>query len=348
MLQLQKVGPVEITRIYFQVMASIHTRQELLVHLAKRGDASAFYSLAAAGARAAYVSLRNAGKDHAETMALLEPFFRKLQTAFMRKPNDISFDEWYDAIQKRYLPREAFVQEDADGGERVREEVPPDDISRFESQMMLVLQRNSSRTLRGKNCSPIINGLSFINSHRVLKIPIAAAVFLIALCAVLYAWLTFANADLTISVTRAHAGSHIELPLAVNRVLFGAHAVWNYPEARAGALKNPVTAADSALTTLPQKSLVPDSIPRSSPFGKNVSFRVRSSSTGVRAAKKKSPLVARMPQSDTFSSSVPRSQMPVSGLEPVKTSHSPNEDAVVPSQKVTQPSNALDSSTTPP
>jgi hypothetical protein len=329
-------------------MASIRTRQELLIHLAKRGDASAFYSLAAARARAAYVSLRNAGKDHGETMALMEPFFRKLQTAFMGKPKDISFDEWYDAMQKRHFPREAFVQEDTGGGERVRKVVPPDDISRFESQMMLILQSNSSRSLRGKNCSPIMSGVSFINSHRVLKIPIAMAVFLIALCAVLYAWLTFAKADLIISVTRAHASSHIELPLAVNRVLFGANPVQNYPEARAKGPRNLVTAADSARTTLPQESLVPDSIPRSSPSVRNVSLPVRSSSPAVRAAKRKLPSVARRPPSDSVSSRLSRTQMPVAEDEPANSSRSPDKGTVLQPQQGTQPSTPLDSSITPP
>jgi|GEM_PF-2248822 hypothetical protein len=327
-------------------MGPIRTRQELLVHLAKRGDAAAFYSLAAAGARSAYVSLRNAGKDHGEAVALLAPFLRRLHAAFMRRPKDIPFDAWYGAVQRKHLPSEAFVLEGAGGA--TKGAIPDDEISRFESQMMLVLQKNSSTSLRGGSPSPLRGGLSFVSSHRLLKTAIAAAVFLIAVCAVLYAWLTFAKADLTISVTTARASSRLELPLAVNRVLFGARAIRNYPEARTGNPKNPATAADSGRTALPQRSFVPDGVPKSLPPVRNLSLPARTPNTGGRATKRKSLPAARTPQPDSLTSSLPRNQMSVPGSEPVRSSSSQDKSAASPPQQGTQPSATLDSSTTPP
>ncbi len=325
-------------------MGPIRTRQELLLHLAKRGDAAAFYSLAAAGARSAYVSLRNAGKDHGEAMALLVPFLRRLHAAFMGKPKGIPFDAWYGAVQRKHLPGEAFVQEGAGGA--TKGAIPDDDISRFESQMMLELQKDSSTSLRGGSNSPLRNALSFVSSRRLLKIAIAAAVFFIGVCTVLYAWLTFAKADLTISVTTARASSHIDLPLAVNRVLFGASAIRNYPKERTD-LKNPVTAADSEPKALPQKSFVPDSVPKSSPPVRNLSLPARSTNTGERA-KRKAPSAYRIPPSDSITSSLPRNQMSVPGSESVKSSSSQDKGAASPPRQETQPSATLDSSTTPP
>src|SRR5271157_128444 len=153
-------------------MDSINTPEELLAHLAARGDPTAFATLVASRARAAYVSLRNAGKSHADALEVLEPFLRKLHTAFRRKPEHVSFEEWYGNQMKRHL-RGGLNSGEGVENTPVPETVAAADLSDFESQMRLALQRNYGRMMAGGGAAAG-RIVSFVNARSLLKAGAAA------------------------------------------------------------------------------------------------------------------------------------------------------------------------------
>jgi hypothetical protein len=225
-------------------MAPIQTTEELLVHLAEGGDPSAFQTLVGHNALSTYVALRSLGKNHAEAMTLMVPFLKKLHSAFVGKSLDASFDEWYNTQRKKLLPRDLLPQEDA-GAEAVIETIPPGDVAHFESQMRLALQRNYSRMFRAGGRSGIGRTVYFVASHRILRAAILTCAVLVVAGAALCAWLTLASATVTVTFSKADLRHSIELPKAVNGLMFWSR---NVHESSTYFLSDSTKAADSART----------------------------------------------------------------------------------------------------
>jgi hypothetical protein len=204
-------------------MPSIQSHQELLEHLAKNGDPSAFYTLTAPYAHSTYVSLRNAGKSHTEAMSILGPFLKKIYQDYMVNIESATFESWYEAHLAKDLAAFSDFKKNA-LGTTVPDTVPPKDISHFESQIRLVFQRNYSKALRAKNRLVYRQGVSYINSHVFLKFGLITVLFLILLAA-LFISLTVAHIDVSISISSGAATRTLSLPSAVNHLLFPQKAI---------------------------------------------------------------------------------------------------------------------------
>jgi hypothetical protein len=132
-------------------MHSIHTHQELLYNLAREGDPSAFYTLVAQFANAAYITERNSGKNHKEALMILIPFIKKAYQNFISTVHQVTFDVWYREFKRKYfhsvLDRPAHRE--APDAEEISE-IPMSDINHFGAIIEIVLQRQYGKIRRSK------------------------------------------------------------------------------------------------------------------------------------------------------------------------------------------------------
>ncbi len=247
-------------------MSRITTSQDLLLHLAGRGDPSAFNTLVSRLALSTYVSVRHGGKTHAEAMMSLVPFLRKLHSAFLEKPAKESFDEWYEAQQKRLLPKDVRYGEDNES-EAVLEAIPPSDVSHFESQMRLVFQRNYSARIHSQGGSFFGKIFSFVRFNVLVKTVLSLAAVVTVIAAGLIAALDLSKSTLTVTFSRAGAHRTIELPQAIIALEFWSREARNGPTGFRSAWGLPVdssgfasavrhVAVDSASAPVPPKRIV--------------------------------------------------------------------------------------------
>ena len=308
-------------------MTGIQTPEELLAHLAARGDPTAFATLVGSRARAAYTSLRNAGKSHADATTVLLGFFRKAHTAFRGKPGNVSFDEWYNGRVKNLLPRGVNIGEGTEGAPS------PDaftaaDLSDFDSQVRLALQRNYGGMLRsgGAAAGRIV---SFVNARSLMKAGAAALITLAATAAGLYCWMIFAHASVTVIVSKAGRPSNVELPLAINRRLFPSRPVVNPPDSHVVKSENAALAADSQHAVHAGPAVAGDSLPAQKPVGKTISERLSAGNPAPLAGKRRLPARKRVAvPADSLGAAGGSMGTPSSSGEIKKTLSQPAEPAL--------------------
>jgi hypothetical protein len=261
-------------------MADIQTPEELLVHLAARGDPSAFGTLVASRAYSSYISLRNAGKSHTDATAVLVPFFRKIHTAFRRKSEQVPFDEWYRAQTKRHLGGGVNIGE---GTEKtpVPDSFPAADISDFESQVRLALQRNYGR-MTGRAGAAAAGVISLVNARILLNAVIAAVITLAVAAAGLYGWLSLTHDSLTITVVKSGLRRSIELPADISVLFFRPHTVTNQQNSHVALPGSGTQPADSqpaaqstAVNTIVPKQPATKIITQGPPAGNPASLKER-------------------------------------------------------------------------
>jgi hypothetical protein len=199
-------------------MSLIRSHQDLLVQLARNGDPSAFYTLAAPLGLSTYFSLRNSGKTHTESMNIIVPFLKKIHKKFLTAFVAAPFEMWYDVQKKRHLS----VSEDtfeAASNENSIEKIPPLELSHFESQMKLVFERNYSKFRHGKKRSFIDRFFYLYKSHPAYKILVPVCIILIGVIAV-YVLLSLINVAVTISVSSPKFKYSASLPTDINKRFF--------------------------------------------------------------------------------------------------------------------------------
>ena len=216
-------------------MHSVHTHQELVYSLARSGDPSAFYTLVAQFANAAYIAERNSGKSHKEALSVLIPFMKKAYQNFVSTIHQNPFDIWYRDYKKKYfhatLNRHAPAPppEDADF-----ENIPMTDVAHFGAIVDLVLQRQYGKYRRAKK-NRIVQRLAmqFMQLHWILK---TAFIFALLVMGMVIALSMLALSKQQLMVTFLSRDSHHSV-------------VFPFPETSSGAwekLSNDKPVADSS------------------------------------------------------------------------------------------------------
>ena len=273
-------------------MTGIQTPEELLAHLAARGDPTAFATLVGSRARAAYTSLRNAGKSHADATTVLLGFFRKAHTALQENRGMFPLTNGTTARVKNLLPRGVNIGE-RNRGRAVARRVPGGRHVRFDSQVRLALQRNYGGMLRsgGAAAGGIV---SFVNARSLMKAGATALITLAATAAGLYCWMIFAHASVTVIVSKAGRHSSVELPLAINRRLFPSRPVVNPPDSHVVKSENAALPADSQHPVHAGPAVAGDSLPAQKPVGKTISERLSAGNPAPLAGKRRLPARKRV------------------------------------------------------
>lgn len=223
-------------------MASIRTPEELLNHLAARGDTTAFATLSASQARAAYVALRRKGKNHADAMAVLVPSFKKIQSSYKTKPRDVPFDDWFGTQLRRRLPDGLSVET---GATAAPGELSGDDLADFERQLRLTLLRNRDRAKAGGCTSVHGKPLFFSNARSFLGAAAAAAFLFAAAAAGLYLWLSLTHVAITVTESTPDGRRRtIDLPADINLLFSHPQAARDIPSLPAVAPKNERTTTE--------------------------------------------------------------------------------------------------------
>lgn len=224
-------------------MARITTSEELLKHLAARGDPSAFHTLVANHALSSYVIVRNSGKNHEEAVDVIIPFLAKLHSAFLGNQAGLSFAEWYDARRKRFLPND-LQSRDEEGAEAFLEAIPPEDIARFDECIRVAFQRNSSAHARPKGGFFLGRMLATsVTSNRILRTAIVVAVVIMAACAALCATLACMHASLSLAFSKDSHLFTVELPGAIP----GFHRFGQQADSRPSQLRGDIVEDSTAI-----------------------------------------------------------------------------------------------------
>jgi hypothetical protein len=159
-------------------MDPIRTHQELLLDLAGSGDPTAFYTLIAQYASAAYIVERNAGKSHKEALSLLIPFIKTAYQDFIKTSPHKAFDIWYREYKRNYFAsaqessEEVNLSEKSDFGN-----IPMADIAHFDRILELILQRKYGKIQR------VWNGRLVGKSRRFIRL-IKTAALIVSICIV--------------------------------------------------------------------------------------------------------------------------------------------------------------------
>jgi len=148
-------------------MHPVHTHQELLYSLARDGDPSAFYTLVAQFANAAYIAERNLGKSHKEALSVLIPFMKKAYQNFVTTIHQNPFDVWYRDYKKKYY---ATLDRPSPAADADFESIPMADITHFGAMLDLVLQRQYGKYRRTKKKEIFRRiGTQFTQLHWLIK-----------------------------------------------------------------------------------------------------------------------------------------------------------------------------------
>jgi hypothetical protein len=201
-------------------MEPIQTQEQLLLHLAGNGDPTAFYTLIAPFANAAYVAERNSGKRHSETLSALIPSYKKMYQSYISQPVQSAFEEWYKEQEKKYLSasQEVAIESLNEAGFK---NLLMADIVHFDWALNLILQRHYGKFRRAKKRGPAMRPLAFFNrGHWFFKTVVftgLAGFLFVALCF----YLTFSKTQFTISLKSARATHTIVLPTIANNLFRG-------------------------------------------------------------------------------------------------------------------------------
>ncbi|HUI93242.1 MAG TPA: hypothetical protein VLX68_13425 [Chitinivibrionales bacterium] len=191
-------------------MTSIQSPQDLLVHLAGNGDPSAFYTLAAPSIRTTYIDMRKHGKSHAEAMAVLVPFLKKIQKNYLAAGSrDVPFGEWYEAQQTKHLSNNTDPQNE----KAVPVPIPAEDLSDFESQMRLVFQQTYHNLVVTKKGSSMKR-----RSNSGLPAKLTAAILGVLLVAAgLQLYFTLSGTTISFSISSPGRNRLFSLPAKTNK-----------------------------------------------------------------------------------------------------------------------------------
>jgi hypothetical protein len=130
-------------------MSTVQNHEQLLLHVAGIGDPSAFYTLIAPFANIAYVSERNSGKGHSETLTALIPHFKKIYKSFVEHPAPNDFGSWYKEHEKKVFSGPQEVSIESLNGQNVSG-VLTSDLAHFDWTLGLVFQRQYGKLKRTK------------------------------------------------------------------------------------------------------------------------------------------------------------------------------------------------------
>jgi hypothetical protein len=293
---------IEANTIYFNFMAPITTSEELLQHLATRGDPSAFHTLVAKHALSTYVMVRNSGKNHEEAVDLIIPFLAKLHSGFHGSQTGLSFAEWYEGRQKKLLPLDQ--SRDEEGAEAFLEAIPPEDIARFDACICVAFQRNASALSRAKGGVFLVRVLvAFATSNKILRTAIIVVIAIVAAIVALCASLAGMHASLSLAFSKDSHLFTIELPGAIP----GFHRQGQQVDSRISQRRGDI-AEDSAATKSAAPNPIRDSAGGSSALDKQtVAKQLKGIPAVAQVIKKRqawhsSPKT--LPDSSAFSSSI--------------------------------------------
>jgi hypothetical protein len=186
-------------------MPEIRSPEDLLHHLARSGDPSAFYTIIAPYAHTAYIAARSSGKTHNEALSSLIPFLKKSYRNFQKKPGNISVETWYNELNKKWLK-----DKKDDWKEAALENISSSDVSHFDAQIKLAFQRSYGKMLRSEQGSFFKRWRASIRSHPALRFALYCCSLLLLLGA-LHVSLTIAHIQLALSIRKSNIWH--ELPL---------------------------------------------------------------------------------------------------------------------------------------
>jgi hypothetical protein len=198
-------------------MDSIHTHQDLLIDLAGNGDPTAFYTLIAQYANAAYIAERNVGKSHKDVLSILVPFIKSAYQDFIKTSPHKAFDTWYREYKRKYFANtqessdEVNLSEKNDFGN-----IPMADIAHFERILDLILQRKYGKIKR------MWGGRLTGKSRRQIRLLKTAAVIVsIGMVFVLfYGFLSLTKQRLIITYALKDSSFSLSLPFSSTTDLF--------------------------------------------------------------------------------------------------------------------------------
>jgi hypothetical protein len=192
-------------------MDPINTHQDLLLELAGSGDPTAFYTLIAQYANAAYIAERNVGKSHKEVLSLLIPFIKSAYQDFIKTSPHKAFDTWYREYKKKYFSNVQESSEEVNLSEKTDfGNIPLEDIAHFDRILDLILQRKYGKIQR------MWNGRLTGKSRRLMRLIKTGAVFASAviLCSLLYFFLAITKQRIDLSYSFHGSTMHMTVPFS--------------------------------------------------------------------------------------------------------------------------------------
>ncbi len=191
-------------------MDSIHTHQELLLDLAGSGDPTAFYTLIAQYANAAYIAERNVGKSHKDALSVLIPFIKSAYQDFIKTSPHKAFDIWYREYKRKYFSsaessEEVNLSEKSDFGN-----IPMADIAHFERILDLILQRKYGKIKR------MWGGRLSGKSRRLIRLLKTSAIIVSAgmIIVLFYCFLALTKQRVVITYTVKDSSVSLSLPFS--------------------------------------------------------------------------------------------------------------------------------------
>lgn len=179
-------------------MKLIQTKDQLLTRLAGNGDPCAFYTLILPYANAAYISNRNSGKNHNDSLSTLLPCFRKMYQNYVSLPVHGSFGRWYKEQEIKYLSAASDMETESLNKSDVKNLFAAD-LIHFDWALNLILQQDYSKFRRSAHGNAAMRPVSFLKREkRLLKIALIAGVIGFLLIGS-YGFLSFSKTRCTVS-----------------------------------------------------------------------------------------------------------------------------------------------------
>lgn len=231
-------------------MEPIQTQEQLLVRLTGNGDPSAFYTLIAPLANAAYIAERNSGKRHSETLSALLPSFKKMFQNYISGPVQSDFKAWYKEQENKYLSasQEVAIESLNEAGFK---NLLTADIVHFDWALNLILQRHYGKFRRAKKHGAALRSIALFKRGRwFFKTALFTGLAGFLLVAI-YIYLILSKTQFTVSFRSAQATQTMVFPSTTHN-LFRVNPV-AHPNAI--AQENPPSATPS-----PQSLLLHDTI----------------------------------------------------------------------------------------
>jgi hypothetical protein len=203
-------------------MTTVQTHEQLLLRLAENGDPSAFYTLVAPFANIAYVSERNSGKGHNETLSSLIPHFKKIYKSFVQHPVATDFELWYKEREKKVFSGVQEVSIESLNDHNISG-VLTADLSHFDWTLSLVFQRQYGKLKRSNKQRPLLAaGARYSRVPRIQKILFITGLIVI-FGAGLLAYLSIAKKQVHIEIISGDS----------NQSVLSIHAIFRQPPASA-------------------------------------------------------------------------------------------------------------------
>ena len=222
-------------------MDSVRTHQELLLDLAGNGDPTAFYTLVAQFANAAYISKRNLGKSHKEALSILIPFFKAAYQDFIKTSPHKAFDSWYREYKRKYFADTSDSSEEVNLPKKTDvENIPIADIAHFDHILDLILQRKYGKIKKKWNRRLTGQSRQFIQLAKIASIVVSAAIVFI----LFYFFLSITKQQIILTYVFRHTSMCFTLPFSSNTPLI----------ASGSAVKKPITQDQFSLDSLKKSS----------------------------------------------------------------------------------------------